>query len=155
LQVKSWNKKEEDWDHFLEECSFVIIQESKETHTQTPEASVQICIRDDALYVNLCPSVLTSAIFLGTDLLSQLEPPVPEDLLGKSSMTSSSSYGNKKHKSILQKSVVQGASPIVITNEYGRPIDVWWKTQHVSQVILFFLRFHALLCPFAYSDSGR
>eukprot|EP01127_Copromyxa_protea_P020912 TRINITY_DN7051_c0_g1_i1.p1 TRINITY_DN7051_c0_g1~~TRINITY_DN7051_c0_g1_i1.p1 ORF type:complete len:3909 (+),score=551.86 TRINITY_DN7051_c0_g1_i1:1737-11729(+) len=128
VSIRSWNKKEEDWDHFLEQTSFQISQESTNTHTQTPDNAVKISTKGDGIYVNLCASVLTSALFLGTDFLTQLAPPVPES--EKSPMVGSPKYKGTKHIAALTKAASSNEiSPIVVTNEYGRTVKVWWKLE--------------------------
>lgn len=127
----------------MEQCSFQINQKSRNTQTQTPEHSVSITLQDDALYVNLCPSVLTSVIFLATDMLAQLTPTDDIESKPKSGM----SYRKERNlRDIADKSKnIHSGSPIVITNEYGRDIKVWWKIESTDKVSNALKRSHLFI----------
>lgn len=115
----------------MEQCSFQIKQKSRNTHLQNPEHSVSISLQDEALHINLCPSVLTSVIFLATDMLSQLTP--SDESQSKSRYDTTYNKGRKK-ESIIHSATVHSDSPILITNEYGRKIRVWWKIEAPDKV---------------------
>lgn len=118
----------------MERCSFQITQKSLNTNTQNPEHSVSISIQDEALHLNMCPSALTSAIFLATDMLEHLMPPTAAGDSMTKSRSSVALSSKTKRKVVVDQSLAE--SPLIIKNEYGRAVKVWWKVETEHEVCL-------------------